>query len=53
MKKNKVIGLLLLILALSTISGMVINNDIYWFIYNYVTIILSVICGIALLRQNS
>lgn len=52
MKNNKVIGLLLLILAISTIIGMAANNDTYWAIYNYLTIILSVVYGIALLRQK-
>jgi uncharacterized membrane protein YccC len=52
MEKNKVIGLLLLILAISTIVGMVIENANYWLIYNYITIILSVISGIVLLKQK-
>jgi len=52
MKKNAVIGLLLLVLAIATIVGMIINNDTYWFIYNYVTIIFSVISGIVLLNQK-
>ncbi len=52
MKKNKVIGQLLLVLAIYTIVGMVINNSTYWFIYNYVTIIFSVLSSIALLRQK-
>ncbi|MFA5089963.1 MAG: hypothetical protein WC510_02865 [Candidatus Omnitrophota bacterium] len=52
MKKNQVIGLLLLVLAIYTIIGMAMNNATYWAIYNYVTIILSVISGIVLLRQK-
>ena len=52
MEKNKVIGLLLLILAISTIVGMVINNATYWTTYNYLTIILSVLSGIVLLKQK-
>ena len=52
MKKNKVIGMLLLILAISTIVGMVIKNDTFWLVYNYATIILSVICGIILLKRK-
>ncbi|MBL7069680.1 MAG: hypothetical protein ISS34_07475 [Candidatus Omnitrophica bacterium] len=52
MKNNKVIGLLLLILAISTIVGMVINNAIFWSIYNYATIIFSIISGIVLLKQK-
>lgn len=52
MKINKVIGLLLLVLAIFTIAGMVINNDTYWIVYDYITIILSVIFGIVLLKQK-
>lgn len=50
MKNNKVIGVLLLILAFFTIAGMVINNNTYWSIYNYATIIFSVFSSIILLK---
>jgi len=52
MKKNKVIGQLLLVLAIYTIVGMVINNDTYWRIYNYVTLTFSALSGIVLLKQK-
>ena len=52
MKPNKLIGTLLLILAVSTIVGMAINNAAFWTAYNYATIIFSVIAGIALLKQK-
>ena len=52
MKNNRVIGVLLLILAVCTIVGMVISNDTYWNIYNYSAIIFCVISGIVLLRQK-
>ena len=52
MKKNKVIGILLLILAVFTIVGMDIDNDSYWAVYNYATLALSVIGGIVLLKQK-
>lgn len=52
MKKTKVIGILLLIFAIFTIVGMVIEDDNYWAIYNYVTLIFSVISGIVLLKQK-
>jgi len=52
MKKNKVIGVLLLILAVSTIVGIIIENATFWLAYNYVTIILSVICSIVLLKKR-
>ena len=50
MKKNKVIGVLLLVLAVSTIAGLVINKDAFWTIYNWASIIFSVISGIVLLK---
>jgi hypothetical protein len=52
MKKNKLIGLLLLILAASTIVGMIIGNDAYWRIYNYAATIVSALSGIILLTQK-
>ena len=52
MKKNKIFGVLLLALLVATIVGMAIKNDAYWGIYNYVTIILSAVIGISLLKQK-
>jgi hypothetical protein len=52
MKKNKVIGALLLILAVYTIAGMIIDNLTYWIIYNCLTISFSVISGIILLKEK-
>jgi len=52
MKRNKVIGVLLLLLAISTILGVKLNNATYWLTYNYVTVALSIICSYALLRQK-
>jgi hypothetical protein len=52
MKKNKIIGLLLLVLAIATIAGMVINIDAYWTIYNYAVIIFSLLGGLVLLLQK-
>jgi len=52
MNNNRVIGFLLLVLAISTVVGMVIVNAAYWSVYNYVTIIFSVICGVILLKQK-
>jgi len=52
MKMNKVIGVLLVVLAIATIVGMAIENVTFWLVYNYITIILSVIIGIALLKQK-
>ena len=52
MKKNKVLGVLLLVLAVSTVVGMVIKNDTYWAGLNYVTVAVSVLSAIALLKQK-
>ncbi len=50
MKKNKIIGVLLLVLAVATITGMIINKDAFWTIYNWAVIIFSVVSGIVLLK---
>ena len=52
MKKNQVIGLLLLVLAIATAVGMVFGKDLYWSVYNFLTILFSVISGIVLLKQK-
>ena len=52
MKKSKIIGVMLLILAVTTIVGMIVDNVIFWIIYNWATIILSTIGGITLLKEN-
>lgn len=52
MKKNKVIGVLLLVFAVYTIVGMVVKSDTYWGIYNYVTLIFSVSSAVVLLKQK-
>ena len=49
MKDNKIIGVLLLVLAVATGVGMVINSDAFWMIYNWTVIILSAVGGIVLL----
>ena len=52
MKKSKIIGGLLLILAVTTIVGMIVDNVTFWIIYNWATIILSTVGGIILLKEN-
>jgi uncharacterized membrane protein len=52
MKTNKVIGRLLLVFAVYTVIGMVVKNDTYWFIYNYVTLVFSLLAGMILLKQK-
>jgi len=53
MKKNKVIGLLLMALAIATILGMAINDNAYWAVYNYLAVIISAISGFILLKQKT
>lgn len=52
MNTNKLVVLFLSVLVVTTVIGMVLNNDAYWNIHNYGTILLSVICGILLLKQK-
>ena len=52
MKAAKVIGVLLLIFTVYTVIGMVLANDAFWGVYNYVTLIFSVISGVVLLKQK-
>ena len=52
MKKNKLIGFLLLVFTVYTIVGMVVDDSTYWQIYNYVTIMFSISSGIALLKEK-
>jgi uncharacterized membrane protein len=52
MKTNKVIGRLLLVFVVYTVIGMVVKNDAYWFIYNYVTLVFSLLAGMILLKQK-
>jgi hypothetical protein len=52
MKKNKIIGGLLLVFAVYTVVGMVLNDNTFWAVYNYVTLAFSVVCGVILLKQK-
>ena len=52
MKTDKVIGILLWVLAASTVAGMALRNQAYWDIYNYATILFSVAGAVALLRKK-
>jgi len=52
MKQNKVIGLFLLVLSILTISGMLMNNDDFWAVFNYITLIGCIPGGILLLKQK-
>jgi len=50
MQKNKVIGILLLVLSIFTLTGLALNNDKFWVIYNYIVIIFGIIGGFILLK---
>lgn len=52
MKTDKVIGILLWVLAVSTVVGMALKDQVYWDVYNYATILFSVAGAIALLRKK-
>jgi Skp family chaperone for outer membrane proteins len=52
MKTNKIIGVLLLLLAAATAGGMALANETYWAIYNYAMILFSVLGGIVLLKKK-
>ncbi len=52
MKATKVIGILLLVFAVYTVIGIVLANQSFWTVYNYVTLIFSVVSGIVLLSQS-
>ncbi|MFA7283788.1 MAG: hypothetical protein WC066_04505 [Candidatus Omnitrophota bacterium] len=52
MKSVKIIGVLLLVYAVVTIVGMVIENNDFWAVYNYITLVFSIVSGIILLKQK-
>jgi hypothetical protein len=49
---NKTIGVLLFVLTILTIIGMVIDNDAFWNIHNYITVVLTAVAGFALYKQK-
>jgi flagellar motor component MotA len=52
MNKNKLIGLALAVLAVLTVIGMALNNNDYWAVYNYITLIVCVWGSVVLLKQK-
>jgi len=52
MQKTRIIGILLLILALYTLVGMIIDNSTYWHVYNCATLIFSILSGVVLLNKK-
>jgi len=52
MKTDKVIGVLMLVLTVATVTGMILADDAYWSVYNYATVLFSVVGGVVLLKQK-
>jgi len=52
MKHQRLIGLILLIIAFMAIIGMLINNPIYWLIVDVAVIIVCSGSGLYLLRKK-
>ena len=50
--KNKIIGILLIALAILTVAGMIMNNNRFWITYNYIALAISIVGGIALLKDK-
>jgi len=50
MKKNKAIGIVLVVLGLGVIAGLFINEAKFWYPIDYVTIGVCVITGILLVK---
>ncbi len=48
----KLLGVLFLVLTAATVVGMIIQNALYWTVYNYATLIISVLGGVVLLKQK-
>ena len=52
MKMSKVLGTMLLVFAVYTLVGMIVDNGAFWRIYNYVTLAFSIVSGVILLNQK-
>ncbi|MFA7677482.1 MAG: hypothetical protein WCY34_04865 [Candidatus Omnitrophota bacterium] len=52
MKKNKAIGIALIVLALLVVTGLVIEKAKYWFPLDCVTIAVCAVSGILLIREK-
>ncbi len=52
MKKNKLVGTILIIVGIMTISGMLVKNDLYWLIIDLVVIITCLSGGLYLLLKK-
>lgn len=52
MKTDQIVELFLLALVIFTVIGMALKSDVFWQIYNYGTILGSVLCGLLLLKRK-
>ena len=52
MKKNKIIGTLLVGLSLLTIIAMIVNNHIFWFFVDLLIVLVCVSAGVILIKQD-
>ncbi|HQP91936.1 MAG TPA: hypothetical protein PLU24_04605 [Candidatus Omnitrophota bacterium] len=52
MKKTRVLGISLLLLAVLTVVGMVLQSDAFWNFYNYLTLVICIFGGVSLLKQK-
>jgi len=51
MKSKKLVGIMLLVLFITTVVGMVIDNSTYWLSYNYAVIIFAIVGAVSLLKK--
>jgi len=51
-RMNKLIGLILLVLAAGTVVCMRIDNNSVWNVYNYIMIVMLIVSGILLIKQK-
>jgi len=52
MKPTKLIGILLLVFAVYTVLGMILKNESFWTVYNYVTLVFSIASGVVLVKKG-
>ncbi|MFC1589865.1 hypothetical protein ACFL42_00070 [Candidatus Omnitrophota bacterium] len=52
MKKNKVIGVVLLVLAAAVIVGLFVDKTKLWYALDYITIVVCAISGLLLLKEK-
>ena len=52
MGRSKRLGVILLVLTAATVAGLILNQDAYWAVYNYASIVVTTVCGFTLIRQK-